>query len=40
MPKIRLPHVHASRILDLIFERKQISRADLAAETGFSAFLM
>lgn len=40
MPKIRLPHAHATRILRLIFERNQTSRAELAAETGFSAFLV
>jgi predicted NBD/HSP70 family sugar kinase len=40
MPKIRLPHAHAAQILRLIFEHSQISRADLAAETGFSAFLV
>jgi predicted NBD/HSP70 family sugar kinase len=40
VPKIRLPHAHAARILRLIFEKNQISRADLAAETGFSAFLI
>jgi predicted NBD/HSP70 family sugar kinase len=40
MPKIRLPNAHAVRILRLIYERNQISRSDLATETGYSAFLV
>jgi N-acetylglucosamine repressor len=40
VPAIRLPHAHALRILRLIYERNRISRSDLAAETGYSAFLV
>jgi hypothetical protein len=40
MPKIRLPNAHAVRILRLIYERNQISRSDLATESGYSAFLV
>ena len=40
MPKIRLPHAHALRILRLIYENNSISRSDLAQKTGYSAFLI
>ena len=40
MPKIRLPHAHAVRILRLIYEYNRISRSDLVQKTGYSAFLI
>jgi predicted NBD/HSP70 family sugar kinase len=40
MPKIRLPHAHALRILRLIYENNRISRSDLVQKTGYSAFLI
>ena len=40
MPKIRLPHAHALRILRLIYENNTISRSDLVQKTGYSGFLI
>jgi predicted NBD/HSP70 family sugar kinase len=40
MPKIRLPHEHALRILRLVYEHNRISRSDLVDKTGYSAFLI
>lgn len=39
MPKVRLSHVHALNLLQLIYDRVSLSRADIVAETGHSPFL-
>ncbi len=40
MPKIRLPHAYAVRLLRLIYEHNRISRSELAGKTGYSAFII
>lgn len=40
MPKIRLSHVHALKILRLIYDRSSVSRAEIIERTGYSAFLI
>ena len=40
MPKIRNTSLHALGLLKLLYEHVRVSRSDLSAMTGYSAFLV